>query len=166
MKLDRYQRLSLYNQLKILKSVENTDEYDIWIQILHEGFEYNYDDLFDWLHEPTSKDISEFVIEVLDMFRWIEHYKRDNPSDIEICGNYNSSFRGFDGNHEGKYCGYANFLIKDKGLWEESKNGIANSHSPMVDIYYKMLTVFKPNGIYAFEYPLTKIQVEQILAVH
>jgi uncharacterized protein len=163
MKLDEKSRLILINQYKILNKLDNTDEYNNWIEILEKGYENRYIDILLQLSGPVDKTITDFVCDVLDMFRDINAYKLDNPNDIELDKHHYSVFAGFDQRDDAQYFYYADFLINKEDRWKEFKNIQLNSHSSNVNIYSRMIEIW--NKYKSPTLKLTKIQINEILSV-
>jgi uncharacterized protein YfbU (UPF0304 family) len=147
MKLTNTERLILINQFEIRKSLakgkEDIASFDEKIGVLKEGHEILYRDLFAELNEDVPEDQGRFVLDVLDMYRAIETYKRENASDADVSKIPASSFRGFDGNDETAYYTLTRVLIKTQRkyteqLQYEKKTDGFNSHMPLVPTYKKM----------------------------
>lgn len=115
MELSKKERLILFNQYEILKHL-NPDEqegYEINQKILQDGFVYDYNRLDSFLSEETPVDVSEFVYEVLQMYRCIrDSYYSYNEKDKKEFNKLDPKFRGFDGNEEPEYYIYACFLLE------------------------------------------------------
>lgn len=149
MELTEKERLILYNQYEILKLL-NPDEkeyYERDQEILINGFKYNYDNLVEGFMNETSEEVSQFVIDVLQMHRVLNNsydkLKDDEKSQIEL---YDISFKGFDGNEEIDYYVYAKFYLEklDRfGELKESKYYAVNSHTNMLNDYRKMVSLWK-----------------------
>ncbi len=91
------------------------------------------------------------VFDILDMWRMIEFsYAELNNEDKEfvekeaILFGKNPKFSGFDGNNESKYMSTVEFLVNDLDRYREFKGRDFNSHAPKLDIYHRMLTIYKP----------------------
>jgi len=110
--------------------------------------------------ETISDCIASFVTSVLDMFSALEDSferlsteEKTRLSDETRPSCDNVSFRGFDGNYEGKYRSVCRFLIKKMNRFSEfEERASLNSHRPTVDSYQRMLDVFSQN---IEEYPLS-----------
>jgi hypothetical protein len=138
--LTPFERLSLMNQLAILKKLdpEGAEDYDNQIQILHSGYSVLYGEVFQYVYEEMPLEECEYVFDVLDMHRLL----RQSYDRLEDKGGITESdirFRGFDGNNETKRYAFAQFLQKT-GKWTETLVGGLNSHSMMtMHRYPKML---------------------------
>ena len=79
MELTKKERLILYNQYEILKKLDPDGEenYKIDQEILINGFKANYDDLASGFMDETSVEVSEFVIDVLQMYRTLNNSYRE-----------------------------------------------------------------------------------------
>lgn len=149
MELSDKDRLILYNQYEILKILnpQEKEYYEVDQEILINGFKANYDDLASGFMDETSVEVSEFVIDVLQMYRTLnnsyrelneEEQKEINPKDI--------MFKGFDGNEEIDYYVYCEFYMNKLNRFEElkeSKYFELNSHRNMVDYYRRKLSLWK-----------------------
>jgi uncharacterized protein YfbU (UPF0304 family) len=148
MELSKKDRLILYNQYEILKFLNSndkhmTEQYELNQEILWNGFKHNYSDLVENMDNDIPDHVSEFVWDVLRMYRTLnnsylklseEEKKEINVSDIR--------YQGFDGNEEGKHYSYANFILEKMKHYEEIyDNGHVelNSHANRVLLYQTML---------------------------
>lgn len=153
MELTKKDRVFLINQYRILLHLdpENKSHYEELIEILQNGYAIFYSDIDEWVFEEMSIDDGDFVIEILNIYRHIEDYKRKNPDDKEVTEHHYAIFPGFDGNEEGKFFGFVRFLIEKQDKWGEQKaywrktDGL-NSHAPMVNKYKRMIAVWKETG--------------------
>lgn len=149
MELTKKERLILYNQYEILKSLNPNEKkyYERDQEILINGFKYNYDDLVCGLMDETSEEISQFVIDVLQMYRVLNNsYDKLNDDEKAQIDIYDISFKGFDGNEEIDHYVYAKFYLEklDKfGELKESKYYAVNSHGNMLNGYRKMVSLWK-----------------------
>lgn len=167
MNLTQTERLILRNQYEILKKIdpENADYYNEITEILENGYSGYYNYLFKGLSPDIDKSECDFVVEVLDMYRAIEDYKRGNPTDSEVVNDPFSHFAGFDGNTEAECHCFAQFLIKVQKKWQEQipyehRTDGYNSHMPVKDIYKRMLDVRRS---LRKPFPLSSQQVRAIL---
>ena len=105
-------------------------------------------------HEDTKEDVA-FVVDVLDMWDFIETAHRDlSDSDkariaADVNGPIGKSvrFRGFDANDDREVVllSIGRFLVEDlKRFASTFKGRDFNSHFPMAQTYRKMLRVFEP----------------------
>ena len=156
MKLTKLERRLLINQYEILKKLEETDGYDDLITILREGYTALYGNVVSTLYDGLPEQDCRFVLDVLDMYRALEHYYEDN-GDEELKKDLFARFAGFDGNNETHMMAFVQFLINGQGKFEEQKRRAAetdgfNSHMPCGDIYDRMLKAWEGQGR---DYPLT-----------
>lgn len=149
MDLSKKERLLLFNQYEILKHInpEEAKEYEINQDILFYGYKNEYDSLVENFFDDTSIEISNFVLDVLQMYRCINNSYYDlSDEEKKEYGKLSTSFEGFDGNDESDYYMYACFLLEKKGIYEESyQNGKidTNSHCNKVHKYTNMLNRWK-----------------------
>ena len=157
MELSKKDRIILFNQYEILKRLDtdNAEQYEIYQDILAQGFEYNYEEIGPALCEvPYS--VSEKVYEILKMLRCMT-FSFDNLEDVTGLDREDYIFRGFDGNdnEEAKYYEYAEWLIKSNCKYQEFKDCEFNSHSKILPEYKGMLERFgklaktRTNGIHS-----------------
>ncbi|MGJ9383219.1 YfbU family protein [Salipaludibacillus sp. CF4.18] len=146
MKLTKLERLNLINQYQILEKLDPNENYSSFIKALQEGYEAHYSDLVEWLYDDFPKDKSDFVVDVLEMYRRIifSYNALDDKGDLNES---RIKFHGFDGNNESSYLGYASYFINDLGRYDEIRNNTEfrdlNSHRPMIDNYMRKLSVWK-----------------------
>jgi uncharacterized protein len=165
MHLTKIERLILINQYEIRKALEpnRATYYDEVIEILSRGYAVLYDEVFPAPEMPKSE--CELVLDVLQMFRAIEAYKKDHPEDTGVASDRWAHFRGFDGHSEADCLQFTLFQLKVKKQWaeqlpyERETDGF-NSHSPMKGAYSDMLKVWKSSEE---RYPLSGEQIRAIL---
>ena len=145
MEITRKDRIILINQYKILSKLypEDSEHYDELREILEDGYEVFYSMIDEWVSQDMPESEGKFVLDILDLYRAIEDYKRISK-DQEIIEHHYSYFLGFDGNNEGQYMAFARFLINKQGKFSEQKdyllkNDNLNSHTAMVDTYKRFL---------------------------
>jgi len=159
------QRVLLANQLKILEALypDEADHYGQWRDAVESGYTIHYDQGAEWLvtEEMTEQECME-VRDILTMFCDLKHSVAESKDtsgiDLNAVG-----FRGFSGNEECRYLGYADFLINKTHRWQplsDSGDGL-NSHFPFLDAYRRMLAVWRK---YHPTPRLTKEQIQEITA--
>ena len=111
------ERVFLINQYEILKMLDedNAASYQEKIEILTRGYEVFYSEIDAWISDDMSRHSAKLVLDVLTLYAWIERYKENNQTDQEIATHSWASFRGFDGNNETEYMGFAEFLVGQQG---------------------------------------------------
>lgn len=166
MQFTKIERLNLINQYKILSKLypDESDHYDELIEILEEGYEVFYSNIGQWIADDMPESEGKFVLDILDLYRFIEDYKIETK-DKEIIDYHGSYFRGFDGNNESQYMAFARFLIIKQGKFSEQKdylrkNDNLNSHTRMVSRYKRMLDKWIELGK---PYQLNNTMIKQIL---
>jgi uncharacterized protein YfbU (UPF0304 family) len=143
--LTPFERLSLMNQLEILKKLDpdNAKDYDDQIEILHGGYTIRYEELFNYVFEEMPMEACRYVYDVLDMHRNLIN-SFNALADKQGLTADDVRFEGFDGNNESKNWAFAEHLQK-KGLWQETLVGSVNSHSmTTIDRYPEMLARYEP----------------------
>lgn len=127
--LSKLERLTLINQYMILAKLSTDDyekeNYELKIEILENGFERRYGDLFDFLFEPMPEEDSIYVNDVLDLYEDV-HFSFNKLSDDEKDEKleYKVKFKGFDLNdaEQSKQYSYADFMINQYGGWSYLKD--------------------------------------------
>lgn len=170
MDLSKKERLFLYNQYEILKLLNSKDKYMVeqyeeYQDVLLNGYKYNYDNLIQGMFDDTPDEVSKFVWEVFNMFRALYNSYHELGDDQKEKINLEEiKFQGYDGNEEGEYYSYSNFILeKMKRYHEIYDNGKVelNSHSHMVPTYRKMLDAW----VKVRDEQYTKLTVKQINAI-
>jgi uncharacterized protein YfbU (UPF0304 family) len=168
MELKPIQRLMLINQYKILEALyeEDRDYYSSCREILEEGYELHYQDLFLTISDDVIKeDECKEVLDILDLYRAITFSYR-KLEDKEGLSEYMIKFEGFDANDEEEYRRYLYtryFILKldrYKELQYNGKDTEYNSHSPKLPKYRRMLEQWKKAGS---KQDLTKEEIFRIL---
>ena len=143
--LTPFERLSLMNQLTILKKLDtdNAEDYANHIEILHSGYSVLYGEVFQAVFEEMPLDECKYVFDVLDMFRNLIN-SFNGLKDKQGLTAEDVRFQGFDGNNETKRWAFAEYL-KKTGRWQETLVGGLNSHSMMtMRRYPQMLERYEP----------------------
>lgn len=120
-------------------------------KVLEAGFTQEYWTEYAGIAPELSKRDAKFVMDVLDMFRMVDHsvaeLTKTEPVSDEIV--YSLRFRGFDHNDslERKMANYVEFLVSD-GRWVERAEFLegperGNSHHPTIDTYSRMLAEYR-----------------------
>jgi uncharacterized protein len=144
MELSKKERLILYNQYEIMRLLDPDDEnlYKMRQKILENGYQHEYDKFNEWFSDDMPEDASEFVWEVLEMYRDLHNaYNKLTEQQQKEIGIKAVRFDGFDGNNEGKYYSYADFILKDMERYKEISDYCkdTNSHAWRIDKYDRML---------------------------
>lgn len=116
-------------------------------------------------------DIVKEVLDILDMWSLIEYsygkLKDEDKADLEKEAKSfekDPKFQGFDGNQETDYMGTASFIVNQLDRFEKFKGRNFNSHSPRLDVYRRMFSVFKKiRDNTSFEPSLNAQQLAEIL---
>ena len=77
-----------------------------------------------------SDEQCQEVCDILDMHRMLL-YAYENLQTKTGINKADLTFKGFDGNNEGPYMRYADFLINKQDRWVESKGVIDSHHSTL-----------------------------------
>ena len=146
--MTKTERLILVNQLKILAHLEpeNRDFYNESIEILENGYSVFYDSITNNIYDEMQEEKGNLVLNILDLYCAVECFKKNGGT---LKGLKHIEFMGFDGNYETDYMMFARFLIEKQHKFAEIKEALGscdfNSHSPMVQIYEKILERWKQN---------------------
>lgn len=162
MRLDDMDRIVLINQMLILKAVDpqRSGDYETKLNAVQSGYEHEFQRL--WSLGPifSTQDCAE-VIDILNLFRMLG----DSYDDLkaEAKGGIDDRrlrFPGFDGNGEAEQFGYASYLIKELGLFQEALRDDLNSHYPTLPRCRAMLEEWKRRGE-----PYTAMSQQDIAAI-
>jgi uncharacterized protein YfbU (UPF0304 family) len=112
------------------------------------GLTWKYPGIFD--SEPRGEAAVSEVCDILEMWWLMESAyadlsaedKKRIASEVGPLGE-NVRFLGFDGNNETEHLGVARFLIERLDRFAHFKGRDLNSHMPSLDIYGRMLAVYK-----------------------
>lgn len=157
--MDKTTRLILWNQYEILKHLNagNPRDYELKQEIVSSGFSREYHEIFTPIsEEEADSHMQQETLDILGMFRALDRTKANGwvPSSPD-----RAKFEGFDGNNDDHYH-YANYLLDHRGLFTESAPN-KNSHSSgTIEIYRRMLRVWKP---LANKFPLDPADAERII---
>jgi uncharacterized protein YfbU (UPF0304 family) len=120
--------------------------------------------------DDDTPEIVKEVVNILDMWSFIEDsYENLSEKDKLLVEKEakpfgkDPKFRGFDGNNETYQMGIAMFLIDDLNRFQKYKGRDLNSHSPSIDTYRRMYTVFEPMRLELMGDLLNAKQLIQIL---
>lgn len=165
MELSKAERQILINQYEILKRLNERDQihYDDKIKILNEGFSFFYH-LAVRVNEGLPEADCRLVLDVLDMYRGMDHYRKANPTDDEVCKHPLCIFRGFDLYDEWRLRDFARYLMKTRrrrsveGSWEDEA-ALGSNPGPMAEVYRRMLAKWSraPEGV--------ALQRDEVLAI-
>ena len=157
MKLSPTERLSLMNQFRILGHLEETEQYDNYVDILQSGYEGLYQHIFEHVYDPQPAEISDEVFEILDMYRALDNAYRKG---VAVPSEGRPKFDGFDGNNDPHF-GVAQFILDKLGLYAENNGRPRNSHSRAeLPIYRQMLARWRGLGK---PYDLNEAQVSDLV---
>ena len=164
MELNKFERLLLMNQYRILSLLDqsNADHYDKLRDALENGYVASYqDDLFAGVLDGLSLEQSAFVVEVMSMYEALQrcYDALDDKTGIE---EERTKFPGFDSNYEPAHLGYARFVVEKEGRFSQLKAHSEDfmGHTPMLDQYRRMSDVWKLAGN---RYELTRDDITAIL---
>ena len=153
MKLSEKERLFLYNQYEILKELKDGHEKEIYEQfqeIVSGGYEDLYEDLMVVIEEAVPRRITNFVFDVLNLYRtlMVSYHELSEEERAQIDEN-DIVYDGFDQNDEFEYYKFADFLMRKQKRYKEIyKDGAAelDSHASRLDQYKKMINTWEATG--------------------
>lgn len=142
------ERLILANQYRILAHLEpnRADAYECAERMLLEGHTWALEALGEIeLPQPqVSEEVVRFVFDVLDMYRVLNMAAQHHGIDADSLPDGAARFEGFDGNNETDHLAVAKVLQATGNRWTESLgNGDLNSHRPCLQMYERMLGVWR-----------------------
>jgi uncharacterized protein YfbU (UPF0304 family) len=152
MELSKKDRVFLINQYEILKRLDGENSYYTeLIEILKHGYEIFYNEIDRGVSDDMPLEKCEFVLDLLNIYGYVEGYKASHPDDKDINDHLSSYFHGFDGNTEAEYLTFTRFLIHKQGKFPEQlkykqKTDDFNSHVSVLDRYNKMIEKWKKMG--------------------
>ena len=159
--------MMLANQFKILQLVGQKEfgDLDEWITALENGYESQYDSIFQHIYDELPAHRCYFVIDVLNLYRaMIFSWKRlGEPVSIDRD---DLVFDGFDGNTETDLMSFATYYVGDLGRFKESagpdpEEPYFNSHQERSVMYGRMLDAWSR---VENQYELTEPDIQAILA--
>lgn len=148
--LSKVERLLLRNQYLILKKLYPDQDFDNELEILQDGHELYYEELFNAIYSGASFEDGDFVADVLEMFRDIEHWLRANKGS-RANEEPLHHFMGFDGNNESELFGFTKYVLLKRGFWQELRQYARstdnfNSHMVMRPTYERMRSKWREIG--------------------
>lgn len=120
------ERQILINQFRILSKMEvneeSSEDYDIQIEILENGYTEKYYEIFDVNPEEIPLEICEETSQILCMFRRINNATKTLSDEEKLELRLNElQFEGFDAGTDAHYH-YMKFMVEKMNLWREYKN--------------------------------------------
>jgi uncharacterized protein YfbU (UPF0304 family) len=168
MELSKLERYYLSNQLRILEALypNEADEHAVQREAVEQGYSFVYemgmDHILDGDDAMTPEDSKE-VWEVMDMFLSIDRTIQD--LDLKaLHEDYFTRFRGYDGNNESKFMGFAAFTVERLGRFAHlpiQEELYFNSHMPTRPIYERMLIEWRKLS-YQHRFPMS---IENLMRV-
>ena len=170
-------RLIISNQFDILSKLTRVDYEREWYmkqyEIIRNGYELLYSDLFDTIYDPMSKQECTFVIDIIEVYSCITRTVQENLTDDVIKkynlklvkGKYLYSFPGFDHNDnvQVRYSAYAKFFMFKLDRFTEihEEKSDYNSHGFIsINKYNSMISEWKKS---INKYSLSLDDVERIV---
>lgn len=140
------ERLILANQYEILSKLEDNDYgrqyYKQLSDNLKSGYKWLYEDHFQCLSDVLDEDDAELVVKTLSLYRTLKN-NYDDLEDKSVIDEMSITFKGFDGNNEGRLMRFTQALKENDRFTDIIEKGQLNSHSPKKKQYRKMLSNWK-----------------------
>lgn len=174
MELSKLERYFLSNQLRILEALypKEADEFAVQREAVERGYSFIYDmgmdHIFDGNDAMTPEESKE-VWEVMEMFLSIDRTIEEMGLQ-ELHEDHFTRFRGYDGNNETKFMGFAAFTVERLGRFTHlplEEELYFNSHMPTRQVYERMLSEWR-NIPHERRFPMSKDDLIGVLkaAVH
>jgi len=141
--LSKIERLMLINQFKILKKLnDDCTDYDDDIKALEYGYVSHYSWMTQNICDEVPEELCKLVLDVLSLHEKL-HFSYEKLTDKDGIDADSIKFRGFDGNNETEYMGYAQYFCHQLQRYTIlfKSNFDFNSHFPSLDRYKAMLAV-------------------------
>lgn len=154
MKYSQAEKLQLLMLCEVFRTLGIKNSFDV--DLIEEAVTTDSSWAIDWKYdslrsgEETPQHV-KFVADTLEMYDILKNIYDDlsisDKTDVaNEADHFNAAttliFPGFDGNNENEYMGVAN-LLKMMGHFPD-QDITKNSHSPKVEVYKRMLSVFLP----------------------
>lgn len=168
-KLTRFERYRLANELRILEALypDEADDFAVQREALERGYELFYgwhmEHIYDGESVMSAKECLE-VWDTLDMFDGINRAikKVGKP---EYREHFMAMFRGYDGNNESKFMGFARYTIERLKRFDYiplRETDKWNSHAPVREMYGRMREVWEGFGRDA-RFEMSEAQLRHVL---
>jgi len=163
MKLTSKERVFLANQFKILEALYPDEAYiyERHRTALECGYTLQYGWITEWFSEELSEAECQEVWDILEMYRSLKFAYNRLTNKNEITEE-EIRFQGFDENEEARLMGYADYIIRDLGRYNELSGIDLNAHRPCLERYRKMLAEWNRS---ADKYNLEKDDILRIISV-
>ena len=144
MHLSKTERLSLINQYRILERLDTgeADYYKRMITILERGYENHYAELFRYISDHVSDELTNEVLDILSMFRDLQ-YSCNALADKSAINEQCLALTGFDAGSEADYLNYARYLVEADSQFTRLASGVYDSHAPRLSGYRQMLERYR-----------------------
>jgi len=158
------ERQILANQFKILSKItDQTEEYEVKIEILENGYTEQYYEIFEVDTEEIPVEICEETSQILNMYRRInnalETLSEEEKTDLDL---EKIKFEGFDAHNDNHYY-YMNFMVKKMNLWREYKSAQLNSQSPFSLLKYRKMLEYQNYLLDNDQYDLNKEDLNRMI---
>lgn len=142
------ERLILANQYRILSNLEEDEKHSFRAEILENGYEVLYHEIFHGMYDPFPREAGREIHEILTMFRMIDNAKgRLTESQKEQVERLN--FVGFDHHGEGKEYLFLMFLIEQANLYQELRGRNLEPIGDRLPEYRRLLQAYVDLGMRA-----------------
>ena len=160
--LTQAERLLLAHQLRILQHLNPEEDRSVQLEIVEHGYEDLYDDLTNELFGPPEPTVAPEVNDIFAMFRSL-HDSIATLEDKSGIDMERAKFKGYDANNEPQYHAFAEFVLKKRNKFSESRNteDCDSTLSEILPTYRRMLSIWRGFGKRDVEF-LTRNEILQI----
>lgn len=155
------ERQLMVNQFKILSKItDQTDEYEIKIEILENGYTEQYHEIFEVDTEEIPIEICEETSQILNMYRRIgkalDTLSEQEKDEIDLD---KLKFEGFNAHNDAHYY-YMNFMVRKMHLWREYKSENLNSQNSYSLLKYRKMLEYQIYLLDNDQYDLNKADLK------
>lgn len=161
------ERLVLVNQYRTLAALypDERHHYLRHVEALESGYELHYRELTVRFADGLSAEDSREVLDILDMYSDLR-FSFGHLKDKTGIEEFEIEFPGFDGNNESERMAYARYFTIELDRFNSLHSGIKkhglNSHMPTLNIYRRMLPVWRERRKAEIP-PLSAVDIRAIL---
>jgi len=148
---ERFKRMVLANQYRILALLDDGDSADFWeraADVAEQGWPAGdlpgYERLEEAALQPLTEEDQVFVLDVFTIYLLLQDAA---DAGMKPGDGRRVDFPGFDGNHEQRFLAYVDHLLReDRFTHVRSSSRDYNSHWPMVETYRNMVAAWHRLG--------------------
>ncbi len=146
-KLTLTERWILSNQYRILSHLDpgSSQHYNDAVEVIERGYELEYGNFTQQIakdQEVMTEDRCRFLFDVLETFDRLEwtYQTLDDKTGVDP---QRMKFLGFDGNTEGDYMAYADYILRSGRFTTLQRPHGLNSHAPTLNRYRRIVAAWK-----------------------